>query len=628
MNRLYEVMLLINNSDKVTQRGLSEKSGISLGSINAIVNNLEEQKYIKKSGSSQKGYVLTETGINMLEMYIAEAKRHRIKLEEGKDVQIIKQAVILGDEYMEDLQKPAGLITISEEDGKKTKMMDRMIELLHDKGIDDIIIVAGYKSDKYKDFAEKNKGIRIIENKRYIHTGSMYSLSLCAPYIEGDFLVLNNDLVFENRVLNYCLESDAHTTMVITSESGSGNENLVEIRDDQIFKLSTDIRAFNSLDGELVGITKISHDFYKRMIKEFENNKNPFVDYEYLLMDVAGEFKVGYIRVDDLIWQKVQNFDHVDLVRALTYSRILQREDEIMRNLLVSEIEKGLGVDKDDIISIDPAGGMTNKNYKVDVSGKDYILRVAGAGTEEMISRYNERNNARLGEVLGLNSTTVYFNEETGIKISEFIKDAETLNQTTAKREKNMRKVAHNLKKLHYSHLDFENEFNVFREIEKYEKLIEKVGGVYYDDEFPIIREKVMALEEVLEDIGKEHLTCHNDTVPENFIKGENDKMFLIDWEYSGMNDPMWDIAGHILECGFGKNEEELFKNIYFSTADNGKATADQEEKILLFKICQDYLWTLWTILKEAKNVSFGDYGEMRYSRAKKNLRRFYKKYM
>ncbi len=99
------------------------------------------------------------------------------------------------------------------------------------------------------------------------------------------------------------------------------------------------------------------------------------------------------------------------------------------------------------------------------------------------------------------------------------------------------------------------------------------------------------------------------------------------------MNDPMWDIAGHIIECDFNKDEEDLFKNKYFSIDYDLKKGSDkpspvQEEKILLFKICQDFLWSIWTVYKEAKGVSFGDYGPMRYERAKQNVEKFYEIYM
>ena len=119
------------------------------------------------------------------------------------------------------------------------------------------------------------------------------------------------------------------------------------------------------------------------------------------------------------------------------------------------------------------------------------------------------------------------------------------------------------LKKLHTSHIKFENEFNVFNEIEKYERLLEEANGVYYSD-YSYVREKVISLKDILERVGIELRPCHNDTVPENFIKDNNGRIYLIDWEYSGSNDPMWDLAAHILECGFSKDEEELLLQKYF----------------------------------------------------------------
>src|SRR5699024_115602 len=98
---------------------------------------------------------------------------------------------------------------------------------------------------------------------------------------------------------------------------------------------------------------------------------------------------------------------------------------------------------------------------------------------------------------------------------------------------------------------------------------------------------------------------CHNDTVPENFIKGK-DNMYLIDWEYSGANDPMWDLAAHIIECDFDEDEEELFLQKYYNT---DYIEGKYKRKILIYKICQDFLWSIWTNIKEAKGDDFGSYG-------------------
>lgn len=627
MSKLYDILLLINNSENVSQRFLSEESGISLGSVNAIVKNLEEQNYIIKT-SQKRGYYLTAQGISVLEKYIAENQEDRIYLEKLDEKQIVKQAVILAAGEKEVFKKPVSFLSMGEE-----RIIDRIMRILDDAGIDEIIIVAGYEKEYFYNLAKTNPKIKVVENNRYKYTGTMASLASCKDHIKGDFILLENDMIFEERAILNLLEDKNRTSMIISSESGSGDEALVELRNGMVYKMSKDIHQLNKIDGEMIGITKISKDFFDKMLDEFKYNKNPYVNYEYIIMDIAREYKLGYLKIDDLMWFEIDSEKHLSIARGHIYSSILRREDEVRTENIKSELIKGLGIKCEDILSIEAAGGMTNKNYKVNIKGEYYILRMPGAGTSDMISRVNEKNNARIGGILGLDTEVVYFNESTGIKVSRFIENAETLKPQTARYEENMEIVAALLKKLHFSCLDFENEFNVFREIEKYERLVKEANGKYYDAEYPDVRTRVMALEEELDRIGRDCYTCHNDTVPENFVKGENDRTYLIDWEYSGMNDPMWDIAGHILECNFNKDEEELFKSKYFSIDNSlkkGSEKADeiQEEKILLFKICQDFLWTIWTVLKEAKGVSFGEYGPMRYKRAKENLDIFYDKYM
>lgn len=627
MSKLYDILLLINNSEKVSQRFLSEESGISLGSVNAIVKNLEEQNYIIKS-SQKRGYELTAQGISVLEKYILENQEDRICLENTSIKQTVKQAVILAAGEKEVFKKPVSFLSIGEE-----RIIDRIIRILDDAGIDEIIVVAGYEKEYFYNLAKANTKIKVVENNRYKYTGTMESLACCKDYIKGDFILLENDMIFEERAIFNLLEDKNRTSIIITSESGSGDEALVELRNGMVYKMSKDIHQLNKIDGEMIGISKISKDFYDKMLEEFEYNKNPYVNYEYIIMDIGREYRVGYIKIDDLMWFEIDSEKHLSIVRGHIYASILRREDEIRTENIKAELVNGLGIKSKDIISIEAAGGMTNKNYKVNLNDEYYILRMPGVGTSDMISRINEKNNARIAGVLGLDTEIIYFNENTGVKVSRFIEDAETLNPQTAKYEENMEIVATLLKKLHCSCLDFENEFNVFREIEKYEALVKEANGKYYDAEYPDVRDRVMALEDELLRIGKDSYTCHNDTVAENFVKGKGEKTYLIDWEYSGMNDPMWDIAGHILECNFDKNEEELFKSKYFSIDNDLEKESEeiyevQEEKIFLFKICQDFLWTIWTVLKEAKGVSFGEYGPMRYKRAKENLDIFYDKYM
>ena len=173
---------------------------------------------------------------------------------------------------------------------------------------------------------------------------------------------------------------------------------------------------------------------------------------------------------------------------------------------------------------------------------------------------------------------------------------------------------------MHQSGLDFDNRFDVFEEIAKYESFVDEVGADYFDG-YQATRQEVFQLQEDLADLPVQIVPCHIDTVPENFVKGGDGKSYLIDWEYSGMNDLAWDLAAHSLECGFSQEQEDRFLSLYCQ--DQGVPDS-LKTKLLIYQICQDFLWSVWTIFKESRGDDFGDYGIERYRRAQANLARYH----
>lgn len=260
-------------------------------------------------------------------------------------------------------------------------------------------------------------------------------------------------------------------------------------------------------------------------------------------------------------------------------------------------------------------GGMSNINYKVLFQDKTYILRIPGNGAEGMVERENEELNSQFAQKMGIHPKITYFNRTTGIKLVEYIEQAETLNQTTIQSQKNLKQIADIYRTLHNSCIRERNDFNLFHEIDKYKFLMQRVGAKMYNHELDAYSE-ITALEHRLNKMGVEVKPCHNDGVPENFIKDKNGKMFLIDWEYSGMNDPIAELAALFLESNFNERSQNLFMSYYFK--DN--TPNDIQERLLIYQILWDYLWAQWTIIKEAKGDDFGEYGRMRFERAIKNL--------
>ena len=170
------------------------------------------------------------------------------------------------------------------------------------------------------------------------------------------------------------------------------------------------------------------------------------------------------------------------------------------------------------------------------------------------------------------------------------------------------------LKKLHNSQIIFPNIFDPFKEMKRYEELINKEDGKFYEGYFELKKE-VFKLKEVLKSFNIELVSCHNDTVPENFLK-KGDNLFLIDWEYSGLNDPIWDLAAFSIESNLSDDEEKELLDYYFENSINSTIKIRME----VHKICQDFLWSIWTIFKEMNGVSFGEYGIKRLVSAQKRL--------
>lgn len=277
---------------------------------------------------------------------------------------------------------------------------------------------------------------------------------------------------------------------------------------------------------------------------------------------------------------------------------------------IIKEKISSLLSEEEEVLSVEQLGGMTNQNYLVKTSSNQYIVKFFGKGTDKLIDRQNEKFNLELLKDLNLDVKNYLFDIDSGIKVNEYIDSATTLDSTSIKTK--FEKIAPILQTIHASGKELRGEFAPFEEIKKYEALIE--GNIPYAN-YDAVRKEVFSLEKRLADLGVDRKSCHIDLVPENFIESPQGRLYLIDWEYSSMNDPMWDLAALFLESDFTNQEEEDFLAYYESNK-----TPVSREKIRIYKILQDTIWSLWTVYKEAQGADFGDYGISRYNRAVKEL--------
>lgn len=609
MDKLYTLLYNLNNSEIKSQRELATKTGISLGMINSFLKDMKKEGYIN---FESKVYVLTEKGHGFLENIIKEKLDQRIVLPEKRNA--IKDAVVLAAGQSKDFDLPVGLLSIN-----GVTIIDRIINYLSTSSIEKIYLVTGFKSELYREHFKSNKSVQIIENNRYKWTGTMYSLSLTAPFIKDDFILVESDQLFEKRAISELINFDKASAVLISSATGSKDEAFVDLNDDDsIFKISKDKHQISNVDFEMVGISKISKLMFDKMLENYKSNNNPYINYEYVIENISRVFKVATLKIDNLVWCDIDTIEHFKVAKDSIYPELYRREQCENKKKISLLINKIMAIPKGEIENLNVSGGMTNNNWLFNFQGETYILRLPGICTQTMIDRKIESYNNKLATSIGINPESIYFDEDSGIKISRFIKNAETLTAATAKIESNIKLVTEVLKKLHNSGLKFKNTFDVFKEYEKYKKIANELNINYYDG-FLEVEESFFKLREKLANIKLDIKPCHIDTVPENFVKDKNNKIYLVDWEYSGMCDPMWDIAAHILECNFSLEEEELFLSYYF----NGSIDKVSKEKILIFKICQDILWSLWTLIKEASGENFGSYGKDRFKRGLNFIREY-----
>ncbi|MCH1982161.1 phosphocholine cytidylyltransferase/choline kinase family protein [Ruminococcus sp. OA3] len=597
-----KILNWMNHHEFQNQRELAGETGMSLGTVNALLKDMVQAEYLLKSG---KRYYLTERGESYLAVLREGQQNVKLRIEAGTDK--VRTAVILAAGDNAAFSCPAGLLRLN-----GVTVIERILHILIQNGIERICVITGAMEEQYRAYFDK-RNITLISNPRYKWTGTMESLSLAADFVGEDFLLVESNQIFEEKAVTALLNQPVPNCILMTVPSGSSDEAYVELgRDRTVFRISKDIRQMNHIDGEMLGISRITLRLFQKMLEYFRDNTNPMLNYEYVLEAIGRLYKIQGVFQDDLAWTVIENQSLYDMAINRIYPRIVKRERLEKENRARETLKHCMKLDDSEIEEVRIGGGMTNTNFFVRVHGQEYILRIPGACTDEMINRKSEQHNSALASAAGINPVNVYFNVDSGVKVTECIHGAVTLNGKTARLEEMIRKTTGILRMLHHSGMKLYGNFSVREEYEKYKRMIAKNGAVWYEG-FEEMDRFFYTLQERLQQIGLDRKPCHNDLVPENLVLDINGRMYLIDWEYSGYNDPMWDLASHLLECEFTVDEEELLLQHYFQ----GKAGAKEQEKILIFKICQDILWSAWTVLKESEGEDFGTYGTDRLMRAK-----------
>lgn len=260
-------------------------------------------------------------------------------------------------------------------------------------------------------------------------------------------------------------------------------------------------------------------------------------------------------------------------------------------------------------------GGLTNLVYRVELGGEVYCLRLPGAGTQAYIDRKVEAINARAAAAAGV-SPEVLYTDADGRMLSAFIEGATTLSPEGFRAlPGTVTRAGQTLRRLHDSGETFAFRFELFAMIDDYLGVLAKLGAQLPEGYHDVVAE-AGAVREALAAHPLPLAPCHCDPLCENFID-TGTRMWIVDWEYSGMNDPMWDLGDVSVEGGFDAAQDEALLAAYFG----GPASAADRGRMVLYKAMCDLLWTLWGLIQHANGNPVDDfwaYAVNRFERCKR----------
>ena len=252
-----------------------------------------------------------------------------------------------------------------------------------------------------------------------------------------------------------------------------------------------------------------------------------------------------------------------------------------------------------DRLACERLGGLTNRVYRVG----DWCLRLPGQGTEAYIDRNVEAVNARAAAEAGVSPELAFVDPSSGVMLTRFVPGAVTMTpELFRSRTGSAERAGALFRRLHDGAGQFAFRFELFAMIDNYLKVLAefraKLPAGYHDTvaEAGVVRRALSVRSWPL-------APCHCDPLCENFLDA-GERMWLVDWEYSGMNDPMWDLGDLSVEAGFDAGQEEALLQGYFG----GDAGATDRGRMVIYKAMCDLLWTLWGLIQHANRNPADDF--------------------
>lgn len=566
-----DLLNIIKKEAYVNQRQLSEASGYSLGKVNTSLAELVKAGYLNAD------YRLTEQA---KELFTENRPNQAVILAAGAGMRMIPI----------NTEVSKGMLEVRGE-----TLVERLIKQLKEKGIHKITIVVGFMKEQYEYLIDEY-GVELVYNKEYAVKNNLFSLAKVKDRLENAYIV-PCDLWCRTNPFS---ETELYSWYMI--DEMPDEDSTIRMNRKMELKAVGDSEAGN----HMVGIAYINKESARTLEQKISEMKEHRRYYNSFWEDAAME-KGKMI----LFPKEVKKGDVLE-INTLEQLRDLDENSDQLNSELLDIIAETLSCEQKEITEIEPLKkGMTNRSFRFRCGEKRYIMRVPGEGTDKMINRSQEYDVYQVIGPKGICDPVRYMSKEKGYKITEFLEGARNCD---AENENDVKACMKYLRNVHEQNLKVDHSFDLFEQIEKYEQYRNGEKSIYRD--YEKTKEKMYELKFFVDQQEKEYTLTHIDAVPDNFLFVD-DRIYLIDWEYSGMQDPHVDIAMFAIYALYEKEQIDRLIDAYFTEG----CLEEVRTKIYCYIAICSFLWSNWCEYKRILGVEFGEYSLKQYRYAKEFYR-------
>ena len=562
-----EIILYLTEHEFSSQRHLAKEIECSLGMINQALKKLQQLEFV---GNYNR---LTHKA---KELVAQNSPERAIILAAGPGM---RMAPI-------NTEVSKGMLEIKDE-----VLIERTIRQIQEKGVYDITIVVGFMKEEYEYLIDKYQ-VKLIVNPFYAKKNNWYSLYLVRECLKNAYIVpcdiwCESNLFHTKELYSWYLVQERKVKESNIGLSSRGQLSFVKDQEDG-----------NALVG-IAYLTAQIAEVVKMRLEEMAKSRNcDHCFWEETLKN--GNRLIVYGRQD-----KEQSATEINTYEEL---RELDSSAKHLKSDIVDLIARVFRTNTEEIKDIEVLKkGMTNRSFRFVYQDKQYIMRIPGEGTDCLINRRQEYEVYSAIEKEKICDEIYYLNPDNGYKITGYLEGVRTCDPCHAE---DVARCMRFLRGFHQKNIQVAHTFDLYEKIEYYEGLWEGQASCYRD--YQQTKENVFQLKNYIDSLEKERTLTHMDAVPDNFLLKGNE-IYLIDWEYAGMQDPHLDIAMFAAYAMYQREDVDKLIDAYFEQA----CPKDIRIKIYCYLATVGLLWSNWCEYKSKLGVEFGEYSLRQYRFAK-----------